>query len=100
VSFPKSELDFRGNVVNENAKEFYQRHGVEKIADGFELGDEYNGKIIMTTKYCIKNELGMCPHKIELKKANYKEPLYLKDKNKRYKLIFNCKECEMSIVFD
>ncbi|MFH1197175.1 MAG: U32 family peptidase [bacterium] len=100
IAFPQNELDFRGNVVNEKAKEFYSKHGVEKMDDGFELSDEFAGKIIMTTKFCIKNELGMCPQKEDAKKTNYKEPLFLKDKNRRYKLIFNCKECEMNIMLD
>lgn len=98
--FPENKLDYAGNVLNEKAKAFYKKHGVETIEDGFEKLDEFEGKILMTTKYCIKEELHLCPFKAEHAKApEMKEPLYLNDGNQKYKLRFNCQRCEMEIYY-
>ena len=59
--YPDKKLDFRANVVNVKSREFYRRHGTEISENGFELLGDTNGKILMTTKYCIKSELDVCP---------------------------------------
>ena len=100
VKFPKEKISCEGNVVNEKAKEFYRKHGVETIENGFEKLDDFTGKKLMTTKYCIKEELHLCPFKDELTKAKaMKEPLYLNDGKQKYRLRFNCQECEMEIYY-
>lgn len=100
IAFPENRLSYDGNVVNEKAKEFYRKHGVETIENGFEKLDDFEGKILMTTKYCIKEELHMCPFKTEhTKTAEMKEPLYLNDGKQKYRLRFNCQKCEMEIFF-
>ena len=99
-AFPEISLNYSGNVVNEKAKEFYRKHGVETIEAGFEKLDDFEGKILMTTKYCIKEELYMCPFKTEhTKMPEMKEPLYLNDSKQKYRLRFNCQKCEMEIFF-
>ncbi len=35
IPYPQKNLDYRANVVNEKAKEFYKRHGVELVDAGF-----------------------------------------------------------------
>lgn len=98
--YPENKLDYAGNVVNEKAKTFYKKHGVETIEDGFEKLDAFGGKILMTTKYCIKEELHMCPFKAEHAEVpEMKEPLYLNDGKQKYKLRFNCQKCEMEIYY-
>lgn len=91
-----NKLDYRGNVTNIKALEFYGRAGVSEIEPGMELQNNFTGRVLMTCKYCIKNELGICSVK-PAAKTDYKEPLYLIDKNKKYRLHFDCKKCEMSI---
>jgi len=50
----------------------------------------------MTSKYCIKNQLGLCPKQNPIKK--YAEPFVLIDEfNKEYLVEFNCKECVMNV---
>lgn len=99
-AFSEIKLNYAGNVVNEKAKEFYRKHGVETIEDGFEKLDDFEGKILMTTKYCIKEELHMCPLKTgHTKTPEMKEPLYLNDGKQKYRLRFNCQKCEMEIYF-
>jgi putative protease len=97
LHLPNNKMDYRGNVTNIKALEFYGGAGVSEIEPGMELQNNFTGKVLMTCKYCIKNELGICPVK-QGNKAEYKEPLYLIDKNKRYRLHFDCKKCEMSIL--
>ena len=50
----------------------------------------------MISKYCIKNQLGLCPKQTSVKK--YSEPYVLIDEfNKEYLVEFNCKDCVMKI---
>ncbi|MCX7874923.1 MAG: U32 family peptidase [Melioribacteraceae bacterium] len=89
------ELDYKANVVNSLSKKFYEELGVKEIEPGFELQKIHYGKTVMTCKYCIKDELNLCPFDTD-KKVN--EPLYLVHENKKYELVFNCKECLMEII--
>nr|WP_320119009.1 U32 family peptidase [uncultured Marinifilum sp.] len=97
--YPTKELTYMGNVVNCNAKEFYNKCGVEKIEDGFELQQNNSGKTIMTTKHCLRHEFGLCNKEVKtgIKKNS---PLYLVDNKNRYRLEFNCQRCEMKIIFE
>jgi putative protease len=50
----------------------------------------------MTTRYCLKYQLGFCP-KAE-SRAQYSEPLFLIDEEgHRLELRFDCARCEMEI---
>jgi putative protease len=97
--YPDKKLDYRANVVNAGSLEFYTRHGVEITEQGFETLDNTNGKILMTTKYCIKNELDVCPLKNKNIPAGY-DKLYLRDGKNTYRLQFDCSACEMHILKD
>ncbi len=58
--YPTKTLTYLGNVLNEKARAFYQRHGVTEIEPAAESGLEMRGRKVMTTKYCIKHQLGYC----------------------------------------
>jgi len=58
--YPVSKLDFTYNVSNSLARAFYYRHGVTEIEKAFELQWEPGKSRVMTTKYCVKYELGKC----------------------------------------
>jgi putative protease len=96
--FPVKELDFTYNVSNKLARQFYKRHGVNEIEKAFELQWDPGKSRVMTTKYCVKYELGKCP-KFQRETMGEKivEPLTLKHGENEYKLKFNCKPCEMEI---
>ncbi|MBI2417549.1 MAG: U32 family peptidase, partial [Ignavibacteriales bacterium] len=98
--YPAKTLDYRGNVTNALSKEFYEKHGVIHPAEGFELIDDFDGKSIMTTKYCIKQELHACPFVNPGALDDFQEPFYIKDKNRKYKLSFDCNRCEMRILYE
>jgi collagenase-like PrtC family protease len=96
--YPVSKLDFTYNVSNQLSRSFYKRHGVTEIEKAFELQWEPGKSRVMTTKYCVKYELGKCAR---FQKATMGEkvvePLTLKHGENEYKLKFNCKPCEMEI---
>ena len=96
--YPVENLDFTYNVSNKLARQFYHRHGVKEIEKAFELQWDPGKSRVMTTKYCVKYELGKCPrYQRETMGEKVKEPLVLKQGEIEYKLKFNCNPCEMEI---
>jgi putative protease len=97
-------LDFRGNVLNKNAEAFYRHHGVETIAPAAESGLDLSGQVVMKTKYCLREELGLCSgqwfDKLTKGKGTSAEPLVLLDEDDReYEVNFRCGRCGMEITF-
>ncbi|HHT22702.1 MAG TPA: U32 family peptidase [Bacteroidales bacterium] len=97
VEFPLKKLSYLGNVTNQKAKEFYEFLGVEEVLPGFEVKAE-EGVPLMFCKYCIKHALGWCPK--EGYKVSFKEPLFLQHNEQKFRLEFDCKKCEMRVVFE
>ena len=96
--YPVENLDFMYNVSNDLARQFYHRHGVKEIEKAFELQWDPGKSRVMTTKYCVKYELGKCPKfQKDTMGEKVKEPLVLKHGMNEYKLKFKCKPCEMEI---
>lgn len=96
--YPEKVLDYRGNVVNKLAAQFFSRHNVQAITGGMEQTMDVRNKTLMVTKYCIKNEFTMCPFDEKHNQSKLPEPLYLVDRKNKYKLEFHCAECEMHII--
>lgn len=95
--FPITELDYTGNVLNKCAETFYRRHGVERIEPAAESGLDLAGRKVMTTRYCLKHQLDLCPKMKAAKQL--KEPLYLIDEQgRRLQLDFRCDRCEMDVI--
>ncbi len=96
--YPVEKLDFMYNVSNKLARAFYTRHGVTEIEKAFELQWDPGKARVMTTKYCVKYELGKCARfQRETMGEKLIEPLTLQHGENEYKLKFNCKPCEMEI---
>jgi len=96
--YPVQELTFQGNVLNQTAAAFYRRHGVTKIEPAAESGLDLRARKVMTTRHCIKHQLGWCPK--ENKTVKLQEPLALVDEQGRtFPLRFNCAECQMEVYF-
>jgi putative protease len=92
VDFPNRILGFEANVLNKKAAELYRRHGVVEIEPAAESGLDMRGHKLMTTRYCLKYELGVCGQRA----AN--EPLALiDDDGNRLELRFDCARCEMRV---
>lgn len=89
AKFPYSEMDFRANAHNKLAKEFYKKCGCKITENTIESGVSVKDKPLMTTKHCLKYAFNMCKKPVNL---------YLIDeKNQKYKLKFDCKNCQMQI---
>lgn len=96
--YPVQTLDYTFNVSNKMARAFYKRHGVTEIEKAFELQWDPGKARVMTTKYCVKYELGKCARfQRDTMGEKLVEPLTLKHGENEYKLKFNCKPCEMEI---
>lgn len=89
-------LDYRGNVSNALARDFYMSHGVKDIKPAYEL-QSVEGAAVMFCKHCIKYSMGWCSKSGV--PSPYREPYYLvSGDGRRFRLSFDCKQCVMSIV--
>ena len=89
IQYYKNSDDYKANVYNSSAKNFYKNCGCEITEPAFEAGCSHKIEL-MRTKHCIKYALNLCksPQKLFL----------VDDRNKKYELQFDCKNCEMVIV--
>jgi len=99
VPYPANNIDYMLNIINNTAQQFYKRHHVDTQEKGLEIRTDYEGKTVMTTKYCLRNELGMCLiDKSHKQPSDLTLPLMLKDYKRSFQLEFDCKKCEMKVV--
>ena len=96
--FPATELDFRGNVANRLAVQFYEKRGVSTIAQAFETRQPEEGAPLMTTRHCIRRSFGQCPSQTGGKKTDWDGPLYLENTKGRFRVAFDCRACQMNIL--
>lgn len=96
IKFPKEHLDFSANIANQTAASFYVDHKVLKQEKALELSQPDKQQLLMTTRYCIKYELGFC-ERFQKVRNDFREPLFLEDQNRKYRLSFDCKNCMMQI---
>lgn len=97
--YPQKTLDFHANVFNALARKFYERHGATVTEPAFETFSDLTGKTVMTTRYCIRYQLDMCP-KLQHPKNLLKEPLRLNDAHHTYRLEFDCNACRMRVILE
>ncbi len=101
LPYPSTTLDYRANVINNKAEDFYKHHGVSEIERGLELTENYDGKALMTTKYCLRYELGCCLQNNSRSKPQLNiapsDTLILRNNNRRFRLEFDCHQCLMRI---
>lgn len=101
IPYFQTTVDGRANIVNDKAEAFYRRHGVTTIErgpdqPGVEFKDDFP---LMTTKYCLRYELGQClMHKCnKTVSPDYAGDLFLYNNGNKFRLSFDCKKCEMQI---
>ncbi len=90
-----SGLGYEANCANRAARQFYLRHGIHSVAPAFELAPVADAEL-MRTKYCLRYELGICL-KDGRAVQRYSPPLYITNGSNRFRLDFDCKNCEMTI---
>ena len=108
-------ISYLGNVANHVARQFYLDQGAKQVDWAMEVATpkmEDKGLLIMTCRYCIRYELGMCKRmKYEERSNRTAEGLRLarpRMKNKgelflrladgrRFRLHCDCKQCHMLV---
>lgn len=101
--YPAQKLTYTGNVLNKKARAFYRRHGVTEIEPAAESGLDMRGRKVMTTRHCIKHQLGYCLKYSPGAKDRPRlaEPLALVDEQGHtYPLRFDCAACQMEVYFE
>lgn len=90
------ELTIHDNVANRLALEFYADHGLTGARMAVEVenpaGEEIN---VMTTRYCLRRELGCCLRTPQGQKLP--SPLYLSSPGIKLRLDFDCANCRMNV---
>ncbi len=90
-TFPVKKMDYRANVLNNEAKEFYKNCGCEVTEFALEFREIPSGIELMRCKHCLKYAADLCQKPCK--------KLYLVDeKGKKYPLKFDCKNCEMVVL--
>lgn len=105
IPYPSKQLDYRDNVANMMAENFYSSHGVVEIQPALEVtkksadkaDSNEEGKIVMTTRHCILREMGKCLKWTPASKRDFLLPLSIESGNNRFRLHFDCSNCEMQV---
>lgn len=96
--YPADKLTYLGNVMNAQARTFYQDHGVTGIDDAFEK-TQPDSATVMFCRHCIKNAMDLCT-KNPRQNLKVQEPLWLLSQDgRRFRLRFDCSKCRMEIMY-
>ncbi|HEX2948850.1 MAG TPA: DUF3656 domain-containing protein, partial [Armatimonadota bacterium] len=98
VLYPERRLSYLGNVLNRHAEAFYRRHGVVSIEPAAESGLNMRDKKVMTTKFCLRYQLGMCLKRQSAMTQN-KQLFLVDDEGHELELRFDCSHCEMEVYY-
>lgn len=101
VPYPGDELDARDNVANTLSRKFYEEHGVKRIIPAIEVERPAGETVVMTTRYCLRRELGCClkdPSVLQSRRARYEAPLTISTGPHTFRLDFDCRRCEMNVI--
>lgn len=94
--------DYKDNISNSLARKVYEAAGVNPGEMAYELTHR-KGAELMRTRYCVRNELGLCPgHSSAAGETGRKNAgdLYLLNNGRRLTLHFDCSSCEMTVTAD
>lgn len=99
---PAEDLDFTWNVANRAAQAFYERAGGRVLEPAAELQAGLVGRVVMTTRHCVKYELGWCPVHANpepwRRLPEARGPLFLENGSTRLECRFDCHRCRMELV--
>ena len=91
-----NSADYKRNITNASHKSVYEDFGVSEMEYGLDKTMDFKGKEVMTCKYCIRYEMGLCLK--QNKNNQVKAPLFLKNDKHRFRLEFDCKNCVMKVL--
>jgi len=92
---PATKIDRSYNVSNQFSQEFYKACGAEIVEKAYEISCREDIRLLMTSKHCLKYQLGACSKCGG--STRFREPVYLVLNGKKYLLDFDCKKCVMKI---
>lgn len=95
ASYTEKTIDYRLNVHNKKAFEFYKKCNVEPTEFSLEKTGNFKNKEIMRSKHCIRRSLNLC---LKNNPKNKEELFLIDEKNVKYPILFDCKNCEMAII--
>lgn len=110
AEYEKCKVGAEENIANRLAESFYNEHGVVVTSRAFEakpakylqIGEKGEEEpVLMTTRYCIRRELGFCkkyPEKMNKDLRGVKEPLFILSGSNKFRLKFDCSRCEMQVI--
>lgn len=104
INYIETSLKSSDNVSNSLSKSFYMEHGVKEIEEALELKEirekRKGNKVVMTTRYCLRRELGCCKKNPVDKKmfTRLSEPLTISTAQHTFGLQFDCRNCEMKVI--
>jgi len=102
VSYPEDSLTYLANVYNQQAHDFYAKHGVKVIEAAYESHEELGEASLMITKHCVRFSMSLCPKQAKgvtgVQGTVKAEPLMLINGSEKLTLRFDCKPCEMHVV--
>lgn len=90
-------IDRHENVANHLAEKFYTDHGATTIQPAVEvqIPPEETPLRVMTTRYCLRREMGRCLLTPQGRK--WPQPLFLQSGPMRFAIDFDCRKCSMHI---
>lgn len=91
-------LDYHWNVANHYARRLYESLGARVTQPALETdsGNASEGRVVMTTRYCLRRELGACM-KTNMG-ARLPKELFLRSPGICLKLDFDCGNCRMKVI--
>lgn len=101
VPYVSDKLSAEENVANSLAEKFYREHNAETLYKAIEVEPCTTGDItVMDTRYCLRRELGICKKEKNSSHllADAREPFYIESGKTRFKLTFDCSNCEMHVI--
>lgn len=99
VAPPPTTLGSEYNVTNSLSRQFWMDRGVSEICEGYDLrasAKDFEGERVLSSSYCIRREIGQCLKN----KHSLDQDLFLVYKDKKYKLEFDCKNCQMNLIYE
>ena len=95
MPYPEKEISAQGNVYNKRAEQFYARHGAVVIERAFESGVSCSNRTVLTSKYCLLDQIGLCK---KTSPRKYAEPLVLSVAGKKFSVRTDCSACVISLI--
>ena len=97
--YPDTHLPFLANGYNHKARQFYHRHGGQRIEAAYEAQEEKGDVPVMITKHCLRFAFNLCPKQAKGNIKSWKAtPMQLVNGDEVLTLKFDCRPCEMHVI--